>query len=340
MPRYVIHIGPHKTGSTSLQVTFQRMTKQLRARGVVYPSCWTDPPRSWGHVQLIPRLMQASDSQLTVEFRELNASDARVVLLSAEDLSILDQESVTRLRSLLDGSAVSIVFYCRRWSELLPSAWQEVVKHGESLSFPRFVASNIANLFGSLDLNYSARLDKYANTFGIENIHIVSYNNIVDNGGDLTVHFLKTFLEWLDPPEVKPAWLNRSLDPKDAELIRALNSFEWARTGRRSLAISMKVQRLKSQFDLALLNAAMEAAMENIYMNEGDESFIGLHYRLFEKYCGRLVPPLSSHWFFQPKHTRMVYVDQQYLLAPGAIEALRTIDTRIAESVLLRSRNP
>jgi hypothetical protein len=333
MPRYVIHIGPHKTGSTSLQVSFQRMAKQLCARGVIYPNCWMDPPRSWGHAQLIPRLMQAPDSQLTVEFRKLNASDAKVVLLSAEDLSILDEESVTRLRSLLDGSAVSIVFYCRRWSELLPSAWQEVVKHGENLSFPRFVALNITNIFGSLDLNYSKRLDKYANTLGIENVHIVSYNNIVDDGGNLTAHFLKIFLEWLDPPEIESAWLNRSLGPKDAELIRALNGFEWARTGRRSRDISVKVQRLKSQFDLELLNAAMEHAMENINMNEGAGSLPNLHYRLFEKYGGRIVPPQSNHGFFRPKNARMVYVDQQYLLAPGAIEALRTIYNRIAEGV-------
>src|SRR6185312_4862270 len=36
-PRYVIHIGPHKTGTTYLQHAFAKTQKELLAEGIYYP---------------------------------------------------------------------------------------------------------------------------------------------------------------------------------------------------------------------------------------------------------------------------------------------------------------
>jgi hypothetical protein len=37
MPEFIIHIGPHKTGSSYLQNALGSMADQLHGRGVLYP---------------------------------------------------------------------------------------------------------------------------------------------------------------------------------------------------------------------------------------------------------------------------------------------------------------
>ena len=118
MPRYVIHIGPHKTGTTYLQVLFRQLAPQLRQRGIFYPLEWVGD-HSPGHVRLVQRLRAGQDEVLADEFDALHASAYEIVLISAEDLSILPRESVALLKSYLREQPVSILFYFRGWLGLL-----------------------------------------------------------------------------------------------------------------------------------------------------------------------------------------------------------------------------
>ena len=134
------------------------------------------------------------------EFEFLNGSGNETVLLSAEDLVGLSAANILTLRSLLGGASARVIFYCRRWSELLPSGWQELVKHGHTMTLPEFFSAHVVNAPGSNIINYGQALDRYAEHFGLENISLVSYSNIIDNNGDLFVHFCRNFLSWTDPP--------------------------------------------------------------------------------------------------------------------------------------------
>ena len=40
MPRYILHVGPQKTGTTYLQSAFAEFRSQLKARGIEYPRLW------------------------------------------------------------------------------------------------------------------------------------------------------------------------------------------------------------------------------------------------------------------------------------------------------------
>src|SRR5438105_4170120 len=87
MPRYILHIGPHKTGTTYLQASFLRFRSELSDRGVCYPAEWQGGlgPGLYG----LFRRLQQRDIGLKGEFQSLNQSDNEAVLISAEDLSTL-----------------------------------------------------------------------------------------------------------------------------------------------------------------------------------------------------------------------------------------------------------
>jgi hypothetical protein len=149
MPRYLIHVGPHKTGTTYLQLRFDAARKRLCERGVIYPAELSASKMEPSHRRLFPDIRASNISYLRFVFEQSAHKDAEYVLISAEDLNHLAPQEPGSLREAIDGGPATIIFYCRRWSELLPSLWQEKVKHGCDETFPEFFSANIADPLAS-----------------------------------------------------------------------------------------------------------------------------------------------------------------------------------------------
>ena len=60
MTRFIIHIGPHKTGSTYLQNHLTQNRAALIGRGIYYPREWTTPEIGWCHAELAQLLQQGA----------------------------------------------------------------------------------------------------------------------------------------------------------------------------------------------------------------------------------------------------------------------------------------
>lgn len=78
------------------------------------------------------------------EFAPLKASEYATVLISSETLDLLNRDSVKQLRVLTSGCDVTIVYYMRRWTELLLSAWMGSIKRGETRALPDRLAPQLA----------------------------------------------------------------------------------------------------------------------------------------------------------------------------------------------------
>jgi hypothetical protein len=324
MPRYLIHIGPHKTGSTYLQAAFQAMRTELLDRGIWYPEVWQGEDKL-SHHRLVQRLRTPADEGLTGEFGSLNGPRYDTILISAEDLSDLSTDSIAHFKSLLGEAEARVVFYCRRWGELLPSGWQEMIKHGHTTTFPEFLSEHMVNLFRSNVINYGHTLARYVQHFGLSNISLVSYSNIVDGGGDLFINFCQKFLSWNDPPAPAHGRVNVSLDPVEVEIIRALNAIELLHGGEKSTAIIQKYRRSKNKLVLANLIAAIKSNVAHSRINEGLGPLQYLHGELFRQYGSLLVEPRSGPRLFAPKLSEIPYVRQDYLLTEGVAASLHDI---------------
>lgn len=332
MPKFLIHVGPHKTGSTYLQGAFRALRPELLKRGIAYPEFGQGPDKL-NHAVLAQRLRADDYAGIGEEFVSLMGSGHETVLISSEDLADVGSAGIAYLKSLLGTQHARVVFYCRRWSELLPSGWQEMVKHGETGTFPEFLSRHMVNSFGSHVMNYGQTVGRYAEHFGLPNISLVSYSNIVDSGHDLLTNFCRNFLAWADPPVPPQGRVNASLDPVEVEVVRALNAIDRAHGGEKSNAIFLALRRAKPALDLSDLLTTIKSHVAHIRVNEGLGALQYLHSELFRQFGGLLVEPRSGPSLFAPKVSDIPYICQDYLLADGPAVALLDVYKRISQPV-------
>ncbi|MSP03163.1 MAG: hypothetical protein EXR07_19265 [Acetobacteraceae bacterium] len=337
MPNFIVHIGPHKTGTTYLQLTLAAAKDRLAAIGAVYPAIWYASPDNPSHHLLSQRVRQHELDALRREVRDLTALDCDTVIISAEDLKDLDNEEVKILADTLPSGRVTIVYYCRRWSELLPSAWQETIRQGQDHTLPEFLARRTVNLSTSMLVNYGNVLDKYIAAFGVRNVRLASYNNIVDSGWDLAEHFLTTFVAQGDVaqedvahgdrrpwPEVR-ARPNASMAPAEIEIIRMLNQIHHERGGGPGGALRNWYHLNAGRLDVSELSAAMNENMATIEFSDSSVRMEAFHQRLFKRYRTLMVPPASGDRLFTPHRRDLAYVLRDYLCDPAMMRRLDEI---------------
>lgn len=85
-------------------------------------------------------------------FAEIAAGTA-CGLHSSENFGRLDAAAISLPRRVLDGHAVEVVYFARRWSGLPPSVWQESVKRGNTETLSAFTFGHLLRPFRSDVLN-------------------------------------------------------------------------------------------------------------------------------------------------------------------------------------------
>ena len=134
-----MHVGPHKTGSTSLQCFLAESEDELRSLGIEY--CAFRKADETGHHSLVNRIrVRARD--LVTEGRRLKMPR---LLLSTENFMTLDACDFSFLFRTLAPEKIKIIFLKRPYCDLLPSIWQESIKHGSCESAERFLLRQFVN---------------------------------------------------------------------------------------------------------------------------------------------------------------------------------------------------
>ncbi len=331
MTQFVLHVGPHKTGTSYLQEAFAATRPLLAERGVLYPTTWG----MRAHHILYEQLLTVPNPLLERQFAEMRDSGQPVILISVEGLTTLPEESVAYLRRLIgDQCSVRVVFYVRSWGDILPSHWKQAVRGGETQTLLEYLYVRAINPAGSFFVNFGIGLRRYANVFGSGTISIVSYDSVIAEKRDLFAHFAATFLDWRDPPTLDLGQVNVSANVVDTEVIRLLNSMERARRGRppdRLDAVAMADAYLRRAPDFAgsVLSRAFAAHMVNATVNETGIILGALHRQLFTEFGQSLVPPNPKTVFFTPRRADIAYVHHDYLLVPGVVDTLREIHGQV-----------
>ena len=325
MKSAILHVGPHKTGTTYLQSCFSHHRATLAARGVIVPAAWDHSSDNASHTGLVRAVSSEGDlgEAAAVINGAFAGSGVNQLLVSAEDISTLNTEALFRLRNLFAGFDLTIVYYVRRWSDLLPSVYQEQVKHGETVSFPEFLATRLRNPEGYA-FSYEMRLAKLIEVFGRESIRLVSYSALRDNKRDLFVHFAKHFLDWknAEPPAgaLEP---NKSLDVFHVELIRRLSSI--GPDSKQRLTAPDSLSMISNQTGLTSILKAMEPSKRVLTFNDRSPALHRLHKELRNRLAANVVQPCPADLFFAPRSRDLTYIADDYLMQTGVVEAIRDI---------------
>ncbi len=229
----VLHIGPRKTATTSLQVALASKRDPLRKLGVVYPGDGKQ------HFQPINRFIgrrQFWETDVEVEvverpWRQMlrEIGDAPHGVISTEVLSQARPEHVQRIvDSAPDRSPVVVITY-RPFADLLSSTWQQLVKEGLRDPLDEWSrAAVVAHPELSQDpfpriLDLATLVDIWSGVVGPENVVVIlierSQPHAIFNAFEEVLALPQGFLV----PDGGAAQ-KRSFTAQEAELLRQTNS--------------------------------------------------------------------------------------------------------------------
>jgi hypothetical protein len=331
MPKYILHVGPSKTGTTYLQSSLGCTRRALLKQGIAYPlELW--PRRTTvNHEYVCDEIRAPEGTRLHDAMEKLNRSDLKLVVLSSEAFPTLSTEELTGFRDMLGGSEVEVVYYLRRWSDRIPSGWQQGVKGGSTLDMPESLMRAMLNVnLGTL--NYAAQVDKFAEVFGKDSVKLISYNNVVDRKQDLFRHFCATVLRVDYVGRLPPSRKNESINIYDTELLRVLNIFEELETNRNPKSRRDRFAQflaLREEMDLSWLKDRMKEHVGELKLNDRAPVFELVYKDLRERYLDKVVDPVGEAGLFFRKTRTVQYVRPDYMLAKGTTDVIRDIHERL-----------
>jgi hypothetical protein len=228
----LVHIGPHKTGSTAIQVALKEVRDQLPQYGAWIPSGpYRRRAAGWGlglagRPSGVARPPMDLWEKLVAEVAQ--AGDVRACI-SNEDFGRATPEQVERIVSDFGGERVHVVAVVRRLDRYLPSQWQERVKARESRTFEEWLevvlhggdsSWDYRNVWGAHDVE--ALVQRWLQAVPPERFTLIVSDD-TDHG-----FIPRSFERMLGLPEglLRPVSgrSNRSLNLVEAELIRQINA--------------------------------------------------------------------------------------------------------------------
>jgi hypothetical protein len=167
--RLFLHIGVHKTGSTSLQLSFADNADALKREGVLYP-LGRFPRLPYQHAGIRELLSPPRAGELQSLLRGIHeeaiASGCHTVILSGEDISALSTGSLSLLHDALLSAGfhpVVVVFFRPFLAYVRSIASQHMKVRGPFVT-PARLAVRLR------DFSESKIVDRFASVFGAQNV--------------------------------------------------------------------------------------------------------------------------------------------------------------------------
>ncbi len=185
----VLHVGMHKTGTTSLQTMIARNREHFREQGLYYPATGQvgvgDGQHNLAWELLGDERFDPEAGSLAGLADELRERRPPAVLISSEDLEYLHDkpDRLVTLRDLLEdlGYSARIVITLREPSEYLESLYYELVHQGRAGDFDVFVTEALEQrgIFspGGIELDYSRLIGGFAGVFGDRALRVLAYDH-------------------------------------------------------------------------------------------------------------------------------------------------------------------
>ena len=235
----LIHIGPHKTGTTAVQSALWNARPRLREQGVHHAGRSRNPSNAVRAVAEQPS-PYSNDKPPSMNHwrdlvREIRGSRAPRVVVSSEFFAWAGPEQIERVVDDLDAGRIHVVVTLRPLLRIMPSMWQQNVQLGTTTPFEdwlREVFDDPQRPFWKLE-RHDQLIDRWAAVVGRDRVTGV----VVDDGDHEVVMRAFEGLLGLTPGTLvaERDQANRSLTLAEAEAVRAFNVAFGARRLPRDL---------------------------------------------------------------------------------------------------------
>jgi hypothetical protein len=225
----LLHIGPHKTGTTAIQGAFDLARGRLAEHGVVYAGVARQPMRAALAVTGRPAMLGEAQPDMAYWDRLVQsiraAGDQRVVI-SSEFFADGDDEAARRVVADLGGPRVHVVVTLRPLDRVMPSQWQQFVQNGFCTPYLEYLDRILRQPDQPtprfwLRHRHDQLVARWAAAAGAQNVTVI----VVDGSDRLAL--LRAFESLLGLPAgfLVPEHdvVNRSLTLAETEVVRQLN---------------------------------------------------------------------------------------------------------------------
>ena len=125
--RIKLHVGPHKTGTTSIQRYLLDNYGAINPHAELwYPAPNVDGP---GHARLAYGLLKGS-MELADIVKMAGSADVRCLILSSEEFSLIDEKAARCFVEAVGSYQVDLIVTLSSVLRRIASMWQERIKHG------------------------------------------------------------------------------------------------------------------------------------------------------------------------------------------------------------------
>jgi len=249
-----LHIGSHKTGTTTIQRALHLNRKTLRRQGFFLPCSGRPNPHFAAQHNLCWEIR--SDRRFDPQFGTWNdltneidkQNNYEKILLSSEDFCLLSLEQILQVRQKLANHQAKIILYLRRQDKLLQSIWSQTIKSPTNPFKKAFSTFIQANLDTPHRINYERIIADWGAVFGHENLIL----RVLEKES-LSGHLFHDFLNACGVPDAEnyslPKNVNESPGPKTIRLLYDIKT-NWGKGNHRDPLIYL----------FALVNAFAEHA--------------------------------------------------------------------------------
>jgi hypothetical protein len=228
----LLHIGPHKTGTTSIQGALFAAKDQLPAHGVEFPAHTRHPMEAALAACARPAMMGdivPTDGHWTKLVKQVEAAGRRTSVVSSEFFADAEDEAtVARIVGQLGGDRVHVLVTLRPLARIMPSQWQQYVQNGLRMGYEDWLRHMLRKApYEQPTPSFWRRhghdrlVERWAAVVGPERVTVVVVDDRDRDG------LMRTFEALLGLPEnllqPVPDTANRSLTLAETEMLRNLN---------------------------------------------------------------------------------------------------------------------
>jgi hypothetical protein len=227
----LLHVGPHKTGTTAIQGALHQSRKAMKRHGVVYAG------RERQHMMAALAVTggkglhgapAAGEADWRRLVRQVERTTQKRVVVSSEFFDGADDATARQVVEQLGGDRVHVVITLRPLAKILPSAWQQYVRNRLRMSYLDWLDAmlnqppyNKPTVTFWQRHHHDVQVERWVAAAGVDRVLVV----VLDESDRLSL--MRTFEQLLDLPDgfLKPetGWTNRSLTAAETELVRLLN---------------------------------------------------------------------------------------------------------------------
>lgn len=228
----LLHIGPHKTGTTSVQGALFAAKDLLPEHGVVFPAHSRHPMEAVLAACARPAMMgdtAPTEKHWARLLEQVRATGGKTSVISSEFFADTeDDDTIARIVEQLGGERVHVLVTLRPLVRIMPSQWQQYVQNGLRMGYEDWLTHMLRKApYEQPNPSFWRRhrhdrlVERWVRAVGAQRVTVVVVDDR-DRGG-----LMRTFERLLGLPEnllqPVPDTANRSLTLAETEMLRNLN---------------------------------------------------------------------------------------------------------------------